>query len=76
MSREVLPNEEVAARVRDAVSGAFQAEDVNAFPMNPEVGYFDLVSVSTLKASSYGTLVPTSYFQFFLRLGPFFIGGD
>ena len=62
MSREVLPDDEVVARVRAAISGVFQAKDVNAFPKKPEVGYLDLVSVLIHRASSYGTSSPNSYF--------------
>jgi hypothetical protein len=47
MSNEALPDEEVAARVRAAVSGDFHLEHVNGFPMNPEKGYYDLVSPSS-----------------------------
>jgi len=48
MSKEVLPNEEVAIRVRVAISGAFQVEDVNAFPMKLEMGCLNVVSISSL----------------------------
>jgi hypothetical protein len=47
MSNEALPDEEVAARVREAVSGDFQPEHVNSFPMKPGEGYYDLVSPSS-----------------------------
>jgi hypothetical protein len=47
MSNEALLDEEVAARVRAAVSGDFQPEHVNSFPMKPEEGYYDLVSPSS-----------------------------
>jgi len=36
MSNKVLLYEEVAARVRVAVSGDFQPEHMNGFPMKPE----------------------------------------
>jgi len=39
-------DEEAAARVRAAVAGDFQPEQVNGFPMKPEEGYYDLVSPS------------------------------
>jgi len=45
MSNEALPDEEVAARVRAAVSGDFQPEHVNGFPMKPKKDYYDLVSL-------------------------------
>jgi len=67
--------EEVAARVRAAISGDFQPEQVNDFPMKPEEVYYDLVS-----PSSYGhsTLVVgfVVFFLFFLRLVPVLPGGD
>jgi hypothetical protein len=47
MSNEALLDEEVAARVRAAVSGDFQPDHVNSFPMKPDEGYFDLVSPSS-----------------------------
>jgi len=47
MSNEALPDEEFAARVRAAVSGDFQPELVNSFPMKADEGYFDLVSPLT-----------------------------
>ena len=47
MSNKALLDEEVAARVRVAVSGDFQPEHVNTFPMKPNEGYYDLVSLSS-----------------------------
>ena len=47
MSNKVLPDEEVTARVKAAVSGDFQPELVNGFPMKPKKGYYDLVSPSS-----------------------------
>ena len=44
MSNEAPADEEVAARVRAAVAGDFQPEQVNNFLMKPEEGYYDLVS--------------------------------
>ena len=49
MLNEALLNEEVAAKVRVAVSGDFQPEHVNSFPMKPDEGYFDLVSPSSYR---------------------------
>ena len=46
MSNVAPANDEVAARVRAAVAGDFQPERVNGFPMRPDVGSVDLVSVS------------------------------
>jgi len=43
----VPSDEEVAARVRVAVAGNFQPEQVNGFTMKPEEGYYDLVSPSS-----------------------------
>ena len=43
MSNEAPADEEVAARVRAAVVGDFQPEQVNGFPMRPEKGCLDLV---------------------------------
>ena len=40
-------DEEVAARVRVAVAGNFQPEQVNGLTMKPEEGYYDLVSPSS-----------------------------
>ena len=51
MSNEVLPDEEVASRVRAAVSGDFEPEHVNSLPMKPDEGYFDLVSPSSYHQS-------------------------
>jgi len=36
MSNEALADDEVAARVRAAVAGDFQAEHVDGFPMRPD----------------------------------------
>jgi len=47
MSNKAPPDEEVAARVRAAVAGDFQPEQVNSFPMKLEEGYYDLVSPSS-----------------------------
>jgi len=44
MSNEAPVDEEVAARVRAAIVGDFQLEQVNGFPMRPEKGYHNLVS--------------------------------
>ena len=46
MSNEAPVDEEVAARVRAAVTGDFQREHVNGFPMKPDEGSIDLVSLS------------------------------
>ena len=48
MSNEAPADDEVAARVRAAVAGDFQPEQVNGFPMRPDVGSIDLVSLSFL----------------------------
>jgi len=45
MSNEAPTNDEVATRVRAAVAGDFKAEHVNGFPMRPDVGSIDLVSL-------------------------------
>jgi len=45
MSNEAPADEEVAARVRATVAGDFQPEDVNGFPMRPDEGSIDLVSI-------------------------------
>ena len=45
MSNEAPADEEVAARVRATVAGDFQPEDVNGFPMRPDEGSIDLVSL-------------------------------
>ena len=45
MSDEALANDGVAARVRAAVAGDFKAEHVNGFPMRPDMGSIDLVSL-------------------------------
>jgi hypothetical protein len=47
MPNEALLAEEVAARIRAAVSGDFEPEHVNSFPMKPDEGYSDLVSPSS-----------------------------
>jgi hypothetical protein len=70
MSNEALPDKEVAARVRAAVSGDFQLEHVNGFPMKPEKGYYDLVS-----PSSHYCLSPIFDF-IFLRFMFVLPGGD
>jgi len=44
MSNEAPADDEVAARVRVAAAGDFQAEHVNGFPMRPNEGSVDLVS--------------------------------
>ena len=44
MSNEVPADDEVAARVRAAVTGDFQPEHVNGFPMRPDEGSIDQVS--------------------------------
>jgi len=46
MSNEAPAYDEVAARVRAAVAGDFQPEQVNGFPMRLDVGSIDLVSLS------------------------------
>jgi len=51
MSNEAPADEEVAARVRAAVAGDFQPEQVNSFPMKPEEGCHDLVSSSHCRYS-------------------------
>jgi len=63
MSNEALPDKEVAARVRAAVSGDFQPEQINEFPIKPEEGYYDLVSPSS---HCHSTLVlgPVVFFRF------------
>ena len=53
MSNEAPPDEEVAARVRAAVVGDFQPEQVNGFPMKPEEGYHNLVSPSSYRYSTF-----------------------
>jgi len=45
MSNEAPADDEVAARVRAAVAGDFQPKHVNGFPMRPDVGSIDLVSL-------------------------------
>jgi len=45
MSNEASADDEVAARVRAAVAGDFQPENVDGFPMRPDVGSIDLVSL-------------------------------
>jgi len=45
MSNEAPADDEVAARVRAAIAGDFQPEHVNGFPMRPDVGSIDLVSI-------------------------------
>jgi hypothetical protein len=45
MSNEAPVDDEVAARVRAAVAGDFQPEHVNGFPMRPDEGSIDLVSL-------------------------------
>jgi hypothetical protein len=66
-SNEALLDEEVAARVRAAVLGNFQPEQVNGFPMKSEEGYYDLVSPSSY---CHSTLVLGFVISFpiFLRL--------
>lgn len=75
MSNEALPAEEVAARVRAAVSSDFQPDSVNSFPMRTDEGYFDLASPSSYALSSlvFSSLVsrPCS-----LKLGSFLTWGD
>jgi hypothetical protein len=75
MSNEALLDEEVVARVRAAVSGDFQPESINSFPMKPDEGYFDLVSHSSCSPSSlvFGCII---FCSIFLRLGSFFVGGN
>jgi len=55
-SSEALPDEEVAARVRATISGAFPVKDVNGFPMMSDEGYLDLVRISSHRVSSHGAL--------------------
>jgi len=45
MSNEAPPDDEVAARVRAAIAGDFKSEHVNGFPMRPDEGSIDLVSL-------------------------------
>jgi len=45
MSNEAPADNEVAARVRAVVAGDFKVEHVNGFPMRPDVGSIDLVSL-------------------------------
>ena len=45
MSNEAPADDDVAARVRAAITGDFQSEHVNGFPMRPDVGSIDLVSL-------------------------------
>ena len=52
MSNEASPYEEFVARVRAAVAGDFQPEQVNGFPMKPQEGYYDLVSPSIYCSST------------------------
>jgi len=75
MSNEAPPDEEVAARVRAAVVGDFQPEQVNSFPRKPKEGYYDLVSPSSYRHSTYvvGFIV---FFLVFLRLMPILLGDD
>ena len=47
------------------ISGAFESEDMNAFPMKPEEGYLDLVSISSHGFSSLGILSPVILIEFF-----------
>jgi len=44
-SDEASLDDEVAARVRAAVAGDFKPEHVNGFPMRPDAGSIDLVSL-------------------------------
>jgi len=46
MSNKAPVDDEVAARVRATVAGDFQPERVNGFPMRPDEGSIDLVSLS------------------------------
>jgi hypothetical protein len=46
MSNVAPTDDEVAARVRATVAGDFQPERVNGFPMRPDEGSVDLVSLS------------------------------
>ena len=48
MSNEAPTDDEVTARVRAAVVSDFQPEQVDGFPMRPDVGSIDLVSLSLL----------------------------
>ena len=75
MSNEALPDEEVAARVRAAISGDFQPEHVNTFPMKPDEGYYDLVSLSSHchLPLVFGSIVS---FLIFLRCVFVLLGGD
>ena len=52
MSNEAPSDKEVTARVRAAVVGDFQPEQVNGFPMKPEEGHYDLVSPLSYHFSS------------------------
>jgi len=75
MSNEALLNEEVAARFMATITGDFQPEQVNGFPMKPEEGYYDLVSPSSCCHST----LPVGFvvsFPIFLRLVPILPGGD
>jgi hypothetical protein len=75
MSNEVPPDEEVATRVRATVTGDFQPEQVNGFPMKPEEGYYNMVSPSSY---CHSPLVPgfVIFSPIFLRLVPILLGGN
>ena len=45
MSNKAPPDDEVVARVRAAIAGDFKPEHVNGFPMRPDAGTIDLVSL-------------------------------
>ena len=70
MSNEVLPDEEVAARVRVAVFVDFQLEHVNGFLMKPKKGYYDLVSPLS------HCYLPPFFDSIFLRFVFVLPGGD
>jgi hypothetical protein len=51
MSAGELTPEEITARVKAAIAGAFESGDVNRVPMLPEGGHLDLVSESSFPFS-------------------------
>ena len=50
MSNEAPSDEEVTARVMAAVVGDFQPEQMNGFPVKPEEGYYDMVSLLSYRS--------------------------
>ena len=69
MSNEAPADDEVAARVRAAFVGDFQPGHVNGFPMKPDEGSIDLVSLSL-------QLPDFLFFRLFPRLTSVFTGLD